>query len=224
MATWTQLTERSSSDFFNGEEVVRFDYGASIAYVSVAFDASGDDIYLRIVNASGQPVTAEFQSICRYYDNRRAPVVITADDLGDDGYSDFTTAIQTLRSYHLPVTLGIITGQCTAPTWSQVQQELNLGGVEAASHSRTHAALPYPDPAAEIMGSREEILTNLTLPPLFRRGSTEYVYPYFYAYGGAIVFDSLVAQAGYLVGRVASGSYGDFVPWDTVTQKYGATG
>jgi len=77
---WKQLPVRTSNDFFNGEEVVRFDYNAEEAYVSVAFDSTSDDIYLRITDNAGQPVPISYLSICRYYDNRQAVVTVTADD------------------------------------------------------------------------------------------------------------------------------------------------
>jgi hypothetical protein len=224
VATWVPLATRTSSDFFNGVEAVRFDYGANLAYVSVTFDSTSDDIYLRIVDGGGQPVNIAFQSISKYYDNRQAAVTFTADDWNQYSVTDFTTAANLLRSYNIPMTGGIITGQCLPSTWQSIQAQLDLGGIEAVSHSRTHVALPYPDPEGEIIGSRQDIITNLNLPLYFRKGSTEYVIPYIYAYGGAVVYDTLVTQAGYLVSRLAGGPFHDFSTWDSIWQKYQAIG
>jgi hypothetical protein len=73
-ATWIPFTEKTSSDFFNGIEAIRFDYAANVAYVSVGFDSTSDDIFLRVTDWTGQPVNIQFQGICRYYDNRQSPL------------------------------------------------------------------------------------------------------------------------------------------------------
>ncbi|GAI36030.1 unnamed protein product, partial [marine sediment metagenome] len=49
---WVQIGERTSSDFFNGEEAARFDYDSDKAYISIAFNESSEEIFLRIVDGS----------------------------------------------------------------------------------------------------------------------------------------------------------------------------
>ncbi|MCX6706818.1 MAG: hypothetical protein NT001_01610, partial [Candidatus Woesearchaeota archaeon] len=50
---WAQIAEKTSSDIFNGIEAVRFDYAHDIAFVSVAFNNSSDNIYVEITDSSG---------------------------------------------------------------------------------------------------------------------------------------------------------------------------
>lgn len=53
-AIWAQITEKTSEDFFNGIEAVRFDYDNDKAYVSVAFSDESDEILLKIVDQWGK--------------------------------------------------------------------------------------------------------------------------------------------------------------------------
>ena len=47
---WNLIDEKNQDDFFNGIEAVRFDYDQNIAYVSVAFSAISDTIFIKIEN------------------------------------------------------------------------------------------------------------------------------------------------------------------------------
>lgn len=218
---WTQLPEKTSGDYFNGEEVVRFDYAASSAYVSATFDAASDDIFLRITDGSGQPVTITFQNICRYYDNRQSVVTLTADDWKDYTNQAFIQTIHILRSYNLPVTTGIITSGCTSAGWQSIQSELDLGLVEAASHTRTHVEPPYPDPTGEIIGSKQDLLTNLRMPPAFRKGSQGYVYTWIAPYGWSQPdMEALVSQGRYIIDRGTFASNGEFSAWSETDRRY----
>ncbi len=222
---WALFPEKTTDNFFNGEEVVRFDYDANVAYVSAAFDSSSDDIFLRITDRAGQPVSIEFQNICPYYDNRQAAVTITADDWQESTNLEFVQAVHTLRSYRLPVTAAIITGGCTQNTWQTIQQELDSGSVEAASHTRTHVNPPYADPISEILGSKQDLLANLVMPPTFRNGSQGYVYSWIAPYGSTTPqTEVVVGQARYLVDRLTYTSNGNFTVWDTAQRRYAADG
>ena len=44
---WFLIDEKTSNDFFNGIEAVRFDYDGNIAYVSVGFSILSDTIYIK---------------------------------------------------------------------------------------------------------------------------------------------------------------------------------
>ncbi len=224
-AAWSQLPEKTSGDHFNGEEAVRFDYGAEAAYVSVAFDSSSDDIFLNVVDGSGQGVPIEFQNVCRYYDDRQAAVTFTADDWKEYTNLEFLKAVHTLRSYRIPVTTAIITGGCIQSTWQTIQQELDSGYVEAASHTRSHLDPPYPDPVSEIVGSKQDILANLTLPPHFRKGSQGYVYTWIAPFGSTTSeTEELVSQARYIVDRGVFASSGAFSAWDASAGRYAMDG
>jgi hypothetical protein len=229
--SWYTITEKSSQDFFNGEEVVRFDYAASRAYVSVPFGSATDTVYLKITNTSGQNVAVEYLEVCTYYDNRKAAVTISADDWEPsvDGY--FRYAFGIFRSYRLWVSVGIITKYPSADSnwdtigWNSIQQELDSGYVEAASHSRTHPHVPYADPVSEVAGSKEDILANLSLPAVFKNGSHQYVYAWIDPYGeydGTI--DNLVAVNHYLVPRNTIKGISSFSNWEDTGGKFAQVG
>ncbi|GAI18177.1 unnamed protein product, partial [marine sediment metagenome] len=79
--------------------------------------------------------------------------------------------------------VGIITGKVPwasqpFPTWSHIQEKIDAGYIEVVSHSRTH---PYPiyrwdDYDSEIGGSKQDIIDNLDLPSLYRKGDQQYVW------------------------------------------------
>jgi len=124
-----------------------------------------------------EPVYVE---IADYYDNRKAVVTLTADDWNNDyeqSFEDMCSVLTAKRIYH---TVGIVTDDdiLSGPLdWTKIQYWIDQGYAEAASHSRTHPPkVPYSDPESEIGGSKQDILTNLTLPAHFSYGSTEYVY------------------------------------------------
>ena len=47
---WAQMVEKTTEDFFNGIEVVRFDYDADVAYVSVGFSEFSDSIFIKLMD------------------------------------------------------------------------------------------------------------------------------------------------------------------------------
>jgi hypothetical protein len=228
---WDTITEKSSEDFFNGEEVVRFDYAASCAYVSVPFGSSSDTVYLKITNTSGQSVAIGYLEVCTYYDNRRAAVTITADDWEPSVDEYFRYALRIFRSYRLWVSAGIITKYPSADSnwntigWNSIQQELDSGYVEAGSHSRTHPHVPFADPASEVMGSKEDILGNLNLPALFRNGLQQYMYTWIEPYGEYdAVVDNLISVNHYLVARNTLKGITSFSNWDDTKGRYDPVG
>jgi hypothetical protein len=231
MDAWHTITEKSSEDFFNGEEVVRFDYAASCAYVSVPFGSTTDTVYIKITNTSGQAVAAQYLEVCTYYDNRKAAVTITADDWEPSVDEYFRYACGIFRSYRLWVSMGIITKYPSADSnwntvgWNSIQQELDSGYVEAASHSRTHPHVPYADPASEVAGSKEDILQNLDLPAAFKNGLHQYVYAWIDPYGeydGTI--DNQLAVSHYLVPRNTIKGISSFSNWDSTEGKFAQVG
>ena len=83
---WYRIEEKTSNDFFNGIEVVRFDYDQNIAYVSIGFSEISDSIMIKITDSNDNIISSTYNSISKYYDNRDAVVTSTADDWG--AYSD----------------------------------------------------------------------------------------------------------------------------------------
>lgn len=142
-SSWVQLPTKTSEDFFNGIDAVRFDYTDNVTYVSVAFGSTSDDIFILFKDAGDNPVTGiSFVETSEYYDNRKAAVTITFDDWqGSPAAAEtWTTATNATRSRGLWVTGGITTDQASE-WWENIQTILDSGYVEAGSHSRTH-----PDP------------------------------------------------------------------------------
>lgn len=173
--SWTQLTEKTTSDFFNGIDAVRFDYTNNKAYVSVAFDSNSNDIFIKVVNSSGTQV-GTYRKITDYYDNRVAGVTSSADDWTNSAETSFASSCDMFASKHLWLAVGIQTVSNKAPNWAGVQSKINAGYIEPASHSVNHLVPPYPDYDLEIGGSRDDIVNNLVFPPLSRKGSTDYLY------------------------------------------------
>ena len=92
-----------------------------------------------------------------------------------------------------------------------MQQQLDSGFVEAASHSRTHSGQPFN--TSEVVGSYNDIIDSLILPPLFRSGSRQYVYTWISPFGnwsdsiynsgfGPDSVNILVGTANYLIARL----------------------
>ncbi len=233
---WQPISEKTSHDLFNAVEAVRFDYDENKAYISAAFAATSDSVLLRISDSLSQPVAAVFEGVCKYYDNRTAAVTVSADDWSDWVVLDgrFTSLIDVFRSYNLYVTVGVITAIdfTSRGSWSRLQQQLDSGYVEVASHTRTHPAVPYADPVGEVVGSSTDIKSTLALPPLFTMGGTKYVYTLIAPYGDHdATIDSLAGEAGYLAERLYANMdttgprayfYGDSTlsPWDASRQLF----
>ncbi|GEM_PF-2574237 len=82
---YSTLPEKTTGDFFNGIEAVRFDYPNAIAYVSAAFAGDSDSLILKIEHPTEKSMPISFAGICQYYDNREAVVTASADDWAESG-------------------------------------------------------------------------------------------------------------------------------------------
>ena len=222
---WSTLEEKLTGDFFNGVEAVRYDTVAHIAYLSVTFSNVTDSLFLRFADDSGASQSIDFQGISEYYDNRVATVTCSADDWADWFDEYFPYAVSVFRDHNLWLSVGIITEGCNSATWQHIQEQLDLGMVEAASHSRNHPNVPYTDADYEVSGSKNDILANLDLPATFRKGDQEYVYLWIAPYGEYDdQIDALVASNQYLVSRMyTSGEY-SFPDWVNDRSFYGSIG
>jgi hypothetical protein len=214
---WIQLPEKSENDFFNGIDAVRFDHSNNKCYVSVAFSDLSNKIYLNFTDNYDKPIEVEFVETAEYYDNRKAVVVSTADDWMQ-GYNDyFKNACEAFRTRNIWLTVGIVTG--LAP-WDDIQSELDAGYIEPASHSYDHPSVPYPDYDLQIGASRQQIIGNLTLPPLNRKGSTEYVWAWIEPSGQSDeTCRSKLGEYMYLCDRDQT-SANIFASWDPTNQLY----
>jgi hypothetical protein len=154
----------------NGVAAARFDYAAATAYLSVPFPTDGNELFLRIVDASAAPVLVGYQGMPLYYDGRRAAVTFSLDDVQSGSYLPyFQTAVSLLSAKGLHHTVAVITNNMEgADDWSTVQGWVDAGYTEVASHTRTH---PCEDSTYqthgyswEIAGSRDDLALYLRLP------------------------------------------------------------
>jgi len=146
-----QMPERTSGNFFNGIEGVRFDYLNCKVYISVAFSEISDEIYLKAADTAGSVIDLNFQGISKYYDDRNAAVIATGDDW--DGYpannEGFKIACDALSGRKIWFTPGIITGgtrkyNWPPVVWKDVQSKVDAGFIDVASHSQEHLGVIYP--------------------------------------------------------------------------------
>jgi len=143
--SWIQITERTSSDFFNGVEAIRFDYSNNKAFISIGFHQASDEIHLKVTDASGEIVDIIYQGIPDYYDDRDAAVVATGDDwdgypANNDGFKNACDAFTSRRIWFTPgiTTAGVRIANWPPVNWSDVQVKIDAGYIEVASHSREH--------------------------------------------------------------------------------------
>jgi hypothetical protein len=193
-AKWITLSNKTSTDFFNGVNAVRFDYAGAVAYVSVAFVLNSDNLYVRIVDSQNNEIPVTYLGIPNYYDNRKAAVTVSLDDWASYSNSDFNDAATILSGRSMHFTVGVITAE--SPDYNLIQHWVNSGWMEVASHSRTHPCTDQDYLAYgydyQIAGSKQDILTLLKL-----------AYPYVPTYIEPCGFENTsvrqaIVKAGYL--------------------------
>jgi hypothetical protein len=224
---WSFVQEKTSADFFNGIEAVRYDYANNLAYVSLAFNSSSDSIYIKITNQEGNNIPIEYSDICKYYDNRDAVVTTTADDWSKDLLNQFNKAINLFRTRNLWFSGAVITNAVDwmdTQAWVEIQKQLDSGFVEVLSHSRTYPDIPYDDYESEIIGSKYDIINNLDLPNSFKMNDKEYVYAYILPYGDHNdQIDYVAGGTDYLVCRCVYKGFYDFTSWNEDKNIYEVT-
>jgi hypothetical protein len=164
--TWQTLPEYQAGQIFNGSNAARFDYANHLAYLSIGFAANSDNLFVRIVDQSGQPLNVAYEGIARFYDNRHAAVTISLDDWASYMVDAIDAASGMLVDLQLPHTLSVMTGGMS--DWNRLQNRLNSGYVEAAAHTRYHPCdaasyATYGGYDTQIRGSRDDLLAHLTL-------------------------------------------------------------
>lgn len=219
---WTKLESKTSDDFFNGIDAVRFEYNQNTAFVSVAFGDASDSISIQIRNQLDIPVPILYQKITKYYDNRDAVVISTADDWADYCHNKFVQSCIEFRKRKLWLSTAIITSWWSDFTWwNDIQTQLDSGYVEAIAHSRNHPHTPYIDNYSEVAGCKTDIMNRLVLPDQFRYKDNEYVYVWVAPFGNYDDdVDEVVSQSKYLVSRMYTMDYHTLPTWDSEKQKF----
>ncbi len=214
---WAQILEKTSDDFFNATEVVRFEYALEKAFLSVGFANSSDTIYVKMTDNAGQSIPVTFNRICKYYDDRDAVVSCSADDYADWNLGNFLKTIGNFRSKHLWLSIAVNTAACNQRSFDSLQVALDRGYMEASAHSRSHPMGPFTEPDSEITGCKMDLINRLDIPPLFRSGHHEYVYTWVAPYGyDDQLIDSLLGQNHFLANRLyySDERPSDFPDWD----------
>ena len=221
---WTEMVEKTSNDFFNGIEAVRFDHGISKAYVSAGFSSLSDSIFIMFHN-EGSSINVTFDKMSGYYDDRDAVVTSTADDWADWCNEKFIRTCRNFRDHNLWLSCAIVTNGTSTDTWNDIQIQVDSGYVEAVAHSRTHPYVPYDDIEGEVMGSKQDIIDNLELPIHSRYGENEYVYAWVAPYGEYDEsIDSMVSVSKYLTSRLYYADEHDFSIWNNDLNKFDPVG
>ena len=234
------LERKTSRDFFNGVECVRFEPAQNTGYVSVGFGKT-NRIQLKFTDAG----RVTLDRVAKYYDARKAAFTLSNDNWGrrsaanpgaawqgmtDDASDKYQASMHACRMYHLPVSVGINSGMYGGRAmWQRMQEELDRGdrGWEPAVHTRKHpcSAKAYVAGgyAEEIIGCRDDILRNLRGIP-YGQHVFEFILPCGYE-------DDSVrrAAAGEFLflrdwnGRDNSAST-DYAPWNSKYRYYGIGG
>ncbi len=175
---WAVLLQKTTSDFFQGIECVRFDRDKGLIFVSVGF-TTHDTIELEFEDANA----AKFESVTRYYDGRRAVYTLSIDNWGwrasarpgapwkgpdSDDSDKYQAALATCRRFQLPVSIAINSGSAGGDAmWRAMQSELDRRDLswEPAVHARSHPhnAADYlvRGCSSEILGCRDDLLEHL---------------------------------------------------------------
>lgn len=215
------IDEKQQTDYFNAVEAVRFDYENNTAFVSVAFISKSNFIELKFQNSWGE-VDAEYVEICEYYDNRHAVVTATIDDYAS-WFKDWAyESVRAFQQHKIWITMGVITeGSYTGGTWESIQELLDSGYCEAASHSRNHLHIQDYNYDYEIIGSRDDIFKELDLPDLFKNGDKEYVYTWIAPFGEHNeISDVMFGEAKYLVNRLYTDGDYELAEWDSLNMLF----
>ncbi len=219
---YVALPGRTAGDLFNAVDAVRFDYAAHVAYLSASFSIASDSLFLMITDSLGNPFPSRYTGISRYYDNRRAAVTVTADDWADWTEPWYPSLLGIFRRHGLYVTAGVITGTGNTGrfTWQGIQNQVNLGNVEIAAHSRTHSPTPYAQPDSEVLGCERDI-KYLALPPLFASSTGGCVYVWLAPYGDYDAStDSLLGVGHYLVARLYTYQQSPMSAWEDAVSHF----
>ena len=238
--SWTKLPEKTSNDFFNGIECARFDYINDKVYVSVGFNTTSN-IYLRFANVS----SVTFNSIAKYYDNRKATYTLSNDNWGkvssahpgatwqgmtNDASDSYQASIHACRLFNIPESIAINTAMAGgASMWQRMQEELNYGDYswEPAIHTRTHPGSSSGYLANgyewEIIGCKNDILGNLTNIPY-----GNYIFEFILPNGYEDNTLQSTSAGKFLFLRDWTGSSNpssvNYAPWNTAYQYYGIGG
>lgn len=155
---WNEVPYFNPDSPPNGKEGVRLEEEKRL-YCSLAFPADSPTMSLAFFDLQGNPLQVRYTGLAPRYDNRSAAMVVSADDW--DGFpknhQGFLAAHRACAARGIWLTAGVTTqgvkgryrlmeddaavwGDFAWPPvdWASIQECLDLGFLEVASHSRTH--------------------------------------------------------------------------------------
>jgi len=234
---WTLIPNKSQGEIQNGIEAARFNYSAKKAYITVGFPADFDILLLKITDENENVIDSEYDKITKYYDDKKMAVVMTIDDWYERYHEYFMTAIDRCQSRNIWFTPGIVTvgsavyaGEPANRT--DMQNQLDEGFVEPASHSKYHLHPPYDEEQwgvqssydEEINGSKQNLIEDLNFPNISKRGDKEYLYAWIEPYGQSdSVIRQKIGEFKYICDRSTSGD-DTFADWDDSNGVYDRVG
>ena len=217
---------RSRIENFNAVEALRIDMENNLIYLSIAFTEESDSVFIQF--SENYEIT--FNQISKYYDNRKAVVTSTLDDVQEWKKDISLASGEIFQQYKIWLTWAFITDGLSQNTANLYQKIANNGFIEIASHSRTHPnPRPYGDIlTSEISGNKQDLLDLFDMPELFRLKNKEYIYTWVAPNGYRDAkIDSLLAQEKYLVDRLYTNSYNSVANWDSylgIFEPFGMSG
>ena len=173
--------EENRGDFFNGIECVRFDRGSGAGPTCRSASRRATPIELEFPGVG----SAEFESVARYYDGRKAAYTLSNDNWGcnawahpgapwrgptDDESDNYQAALHVCRGFHLPrldrhqQPLGRRRGRRGGSCRRNWTARGLVVGSRPSTARRTPRTPPPTKSAAtsdEILGCREDILQRL---------------------------------------------------------------
>lgn len=216
---WQEIQTQADTAFYNGIETIRYEPIDNEFYLSVALIHSSDSLFIRLANQDKQCIQASFDGICEYYDDRKAVVTASIDDIAYWYHPDYINSVKQFQQRKIWITMGLITDACDeGNNWLKIQNLLNDGYTEAAAHSQTHPFVPYGENLEyEVAGCIASIKNNLDLPSHFSSGGNEYVYTWICPYGQHDNdIDLLLGKEKLLVNRLYEPPYHyKFAGWDS---------
>jgi len=234
---WTLIPNKNQGQIQNGIEAARFNYSEKKAYITVGFPNEFDILLLKITDEYNNVIDSEYYKITKYYDNKKMAVVITIDDWYERYHEYFMTAIDRCQSRNIWFTPGVVTvgsavyaGQPANRT--DMQEQLDEGFVELASHSKYHLHPPYDEEQwgvqssydKEINGSKQNLIEDLNFPNISKRGDKEYLYAWIEPYGQSdSVIRQKIGEYKYICDR-STGSDDTFSTWDDSNGVYDRVG
>jgi hypothetical protein len=234
---WTLIPNKNQSLIQNGIEAARFDYSSKKAYITVAFPDEFDILVIKITDINNNVIDSEYDKITKYYDNKKMAVVMTIDDWYEKYHEYFMTAIDRCQSRNIWFTPGIVTvgsavygGEPANRT--DMQNQIDEGFVEPASHSKYHLHPPYDEEQwgvqssydEEINGSKQNLIEDLNFPNVSKRGDKEYLYAWIEPYGQSDdVIRQKIGEFKYICDR-STGSDDTFSTWDESNGVYDRVG